>query len=81
MFSVPYTEFMTAKQTLRERVEKLSEEEAAEWLARMEWEATAVEELDENELAEVRESQAEYDRGEAVDGKELMSELGLWRTA
>jgi hypothetical protein len=63
---------MTAKQALRERIEQLSEEQAAEWLARMEWELTEFEELSAEELADVLASQAEYERGEAVDGKELL---------
>lgn len=68
---------MTAKQALRERIEGLSEEQAAEWLARMEWESTEFDELSPQELGEVRMSQAEYERGDAVDGEELLKELGL----
>jgi hypothetical protein len=68
---------MTAKQALRERIEQLSEEQAAEWLARMEWELTEFEELSAEELADVLASQAEYERGEVVDGKGLLRELGL----
>lgn len=68
---------MTAKETLRKKVDRLTEQQAAEWLARMEWESTEVEELTAEEQALVQESQAEYERGEAVDGKELLHELGL----
>jgi len=68
---------MTAKEALRDRVQQLTEEQAAEWLARIEWELTEFEEVSEKELAEILASQAEYERGEAVDGKELLRELGL----
>ncbi len=68
---------MTAKEALKERVEQLSEEEAAEWLARIEWESAEFEELTTQELDLVRQSQAEYERGEALDGDELLQELGL----
>ncbi len=68
---------MTAKEALKERVEQLSEEEAAEWLARIEWESAEFEELTAQELDLVRQSQAEYERGEALDGDELLQELGL----
>jgi hypothetical protein len=68
---------MTAKEALRNRIDRLTEDQAAEWLARMEWESTEVEELTAEEKALVQESQAEYERGEAVDGKELLHELGL----
>lgn len=68
---------MTAKEMLRKKIDRLTEQQAAEWLARMEWESTEVEELTAEEKALVQESQAEYARGEAMDGKELLHELGL----
>lgn len=68
---------MTAKETLRKKLNRLTEQQAAEWLARMEWESTEVEELTAEEKTLVQESQAEYERGDAVDGKELLHELGL----
>jgi predicted transcriptional regulator len=68
---------MTAKEALRDRIQQLTEEQAAEWLARIEWELTEFEEVSEKELAEILASQAEYERGESVDGKELLRELGL----
>jgi hypothetical protein len=43
----------------------------------MEWESTEFEELSAEELADVLASQAEYERGEVVDGKGLLRELGL----
>lgn len=68
---------MTAKETLRKKVDRLTEQQAADWLARMEWESTEVEELTAEEEALVQENQAEYARGESVDGKGLLHELGL----
>lgn len=68
---------MTAKEALRKKIDRLTEEQAAEWLARIEWESTDVEELTSEEKGLVDESQAEYERGDAVDGKELLHELGL----
>jgi len=68
---------VTAKEALRKKIDRLTEEQAAEWLARIEWESTDVEELTGEEKALVDESQAEYGRGDAVDGKELLHELGL----
>ena len=68
---------MTAKEALRKKIDRFTEEQAAEWLARIEWESTDVEELTGEENALVGESKAEYERGDAVDGKELLHELGL----
>ena len=68
---------MTAKQALRERVENLSEDEAAEWLSRMEWEATESETLTEEELAEVLAGKHEIALGDSVDGEEVFRRLNL----
>ena len=68
---------MTAKQALFERIESLSEEEAAELLAKIDWDSTEYEELTEEEAAEVAASQAEYDRGESVDVEAALQRLGL----
>jgi hypothetical protein len=68
---------MTAKEALMERVGQLSEEDAAEWLARIEWESTEFEELTAEEQAAVSKSDEEYRRGEALDGDRLLHELGL----
>ncbi|MBE0610229.1 MAG: hypothetical protein IH609_12680 [Dehalococcoidia bacterium] len=68
---------MTAKEALRNRIDRLTEDQAAEWLARMEWESTEFEHLTDAERAEVRESQAEYERGEALDGEKVLRDLGL----
>ncbi|MBE7519102.1 MAG: hypothetical protein HS107_07620 [Thermoflexaceae bacterium] len=68
---------MTAKQALRERIENLSEEEAAELLARLDWEASETEALDADELAEVIAARAEIGSGDFVDGEELFRRLKL----
>jgi hypothetical protein len=68
---------MTAKEALRERIDDLSEEEAAELLAQIEWDATEEEELTPEEMELVRQSQLEYERGEGIDGEELFRQLGL----
>lgn len=68
---------MTAKQALRERIENLSEEEAAELLARLDWEATETETLTDEELAEVLAGKREVAAGESVDGEEVLRKLGL----
>jgi hypothetical protein len=68
---------MTAKEALRERVDRLSEDEAAEWLARMDWESTDTESLSNSELSAVVEADAEVRRGEWVDGEQALHALGL----
>lgn len=68
---------MTAKQALRERVESLSEEEAEEWLARLEWESTEFEELTPEEAAEVDAAEAAIAAGDFIDGEELFRKLGI----
>jgi hypothetical protein len=68
---------MTAKQALRERVERLSEEEAAEWLARFEWESTETETLTDEEMDRVLAAEREFAEGESVGGEEVFRKLGL----
>ncbi len=68
---------MTAKQALREKVEHLTEDEAAEWLARMEWESTDTETLTDDELEDVLAGQREIAAGESVDGEDLFRRLKL----
>ena len=67
---------MTAKEALREKVDQFSEEEAAEWLARIEWESSATETLSEEEFARVLAADKRTDAGEWVDGEEALSRLG-----
>lgn len=68
---------VTAKQALRERVEHLSEDEAAEWLARMEWDSTDSESLTDEQLQDVLAGKREIADGESVDGEELFRRLKL----
>jgi hypothetical protein len=68
---------VTAKQALREKVEHLSEDEAAEWLARMEWESTDTETLTDDELADALAGKREIAAGDSVDGEELFRRLKL----
>lgn len=68
---------MTAKQTLRERVERLSEQEAAEWLARIEWESTESEALTDDEMAQVLAAEREFAEGKSASGEEVFRKLGL----
>ncbi len=70
---------MTALQALRERVEQLSEDEAAEWFARIEWESTEMDTLTEEELADALAGRAEHLAGQSIDGEELFRQLGLER--
>lgn len=68
---------MTVKQALREWIERMTDEEAAELLAHLEWEAADEDELTPEDLAAIRQSDEEYRRGDALDGKALLRELGL----
>ena len=68
---------MTAKEALRERIDRLSEDEAAEWLARMEWESTETEALTDEEMAEVLAADREIAEGKSVEGEEVFRRLGL----
>jgi hypothetical protein len=62
---------VTAKETLDKRVEPLSEEEAAEWLAKMDWESTDTETLTDDELAQVRAAGRDSAEGRSVSGEEV----------
>lgn len=64
---------MTAKEALRERIDLLTEEEAAELLDRLEWESTEEEELTPEEWARVREGKRQIDAGEWVSGDEFLA--------
>jgi hypothetical protein len=67
---------MTAREALKERVSRLSEEEAAEWLARMEWESTEAETLTPAEMAQLEAAEREFANGESIGGDEVFKELG-----
>ena len=66
---------MTAKEALREQIERMSESEAAEWLARLEWESSESEELTPDELNAVLAGEGEIARGDSVDGDSLFRRL------
>jgi hypothetical protein len=68
---------MSAKQALRDHIERLTEEEAAELLAQIAWDSTETESLTEDELKELAESEQEFARGEYSDGQEVFRRLGL----
>ncbi len=68
---------MTVKETLRERIEQMSDEEAAELLAQIEWQEQDFELLTPAEQAEADLGRAENDRGESLDGEALFRQLGL----
>lgn len=55
----------------------MTEEEAAELLAQLEWESTEFEELTDEELARVRRGRDQIARGESVDGATLFRDLNL----
>jgi len=67
---------MTVKQALREWIDQMSDEEAAELLDRLECEA-ADEELTPEEWEEVRLGRLENERGASVDGEAFFKELGI----
>ncbi|MBA4180939.1 MAG: hypothetical protein C0506_10160 [Anaerolinea sp.] len=64
---------MTAKEALRERIDLLTEEEAADLLDRLEWESTEEEELTPEEWARVREGERQIAAGETVDASAFMA--------
>ncbi|MGI8925755.1 MAG: hypothetical protein ACR2HN_03800 [Tepidiformaceae bacterium] len=68
---------MTAKQAPRDRIRRFSEEEAAEWLARIEWESTETETLSEDEMTALLAADREISAGNFVDGEEALRRLGL----
>jgi len=72
---VRYNRCVTAKEALRERIDRLSEDEAAEWLARVEWESTGTETLTSEEVAEVLAADRELAEGKSVDGEEVFRRL------
>jgi hypothetical protein len=68
---------MTVKERLHRHIEELSEQEAAEMLARIEWEASEEDELTDEEMAEVRVGLTELKQGQSVDGEQALRSLGL----
>lgn len=66
---------MTAKQALLELVETMSEEEAEELLAQLEWESTEFDELTPEEEAEVEAGRADIAAGNSVNADEYFKRL------
>lgn len=64
---------MTAKQALMELVEAMTEEEAEEALAQLEWDAAEFDELTPEEAAEVEAGRAEFSAGAFVDAESFFS--------
>ena len=58
---------MTAKEALKERIDSLTEEEAAELLDRLEWESTEEEILTPEQWARVQEGERQIALGDVVD--------------
>jgi PHD/YefM family antitoxin component YafN of YafNO toxin-antitoxin module len=68
---------MTAKQALAEYIEGLTDEEAEELLARLDWESTEEEHLSPAEMEEMLAGEAEIARGEKVSLESLIRRLNL----
>ena len=68
---------LTAKQALIERVETMTDEEAAELLNQLEWESTEFDTLSDDALRELADAEAEVSRGEIVSAAEVLRRLGL----
>lgn len=68
---------MTAKEALLERVEQLSEEEAAEWLARLADDYDEEEELSEEDMEDAIAGRRENERGESIPADQLFRRYGL----
>lgn len=52
---------MTVKEALKDRIDAMSDDEAAELLARLEWESSETDTLTDDELADVLAAEAEAD--------------------
>ncbi|MBA4180938.1 MAG: hypothetical protein C0506_10155 [Anaerolinea sp.] len=68
---------MTAKEALRERIDSLTEEEAADLLDRLEWESTEEECPTPQQARLLAEGKAEFDAGQYVDGEEFLRARGM----
>ncbi len=72
-----YNHGMSAKEALHVRIERLTEDEAVELLAQLEWDSSEFDELSPDEMAEALAGRQENERGESVDGEDLFRRLGL----
>ena len=68
---------MTAKEVLKERIDSLTEEEAAELLDRLEWESTEEEILTPEQWARVQEGERQIAAGDVVDASAFMRTVGM----
>lgn len=68
---------MNAKDALHAHVDALTEEEAAELLAQIEWDTTEEEELTPEEARAADAGFDEIHRGDFVDGGQLLRRVGL----
>ena len=68
---------MTAKEALRERIDTLTEDEAAELLDRLEWESSEEEIPTPEQVELLLAGEAEFERGEFVDGEAFLRARGL----
>ena len=64
---------MTAKEALRERIDTLTEDEAAELLDRLEWESSEEEILTPEQWARVQEGERQIADGDVVDASAFMA--------
>ena len=68
---------MTAKEVLKERIDSLTEEEAAELLDRLEWESIEEEILTPEQWARVQEGERQIAAGDVVDASAFMRTVGM----
>lgn len=64
---------MTAKEALRERIDTLTEDEAAELLDRLEWESSEEEIPTPEQWARVQEGERQIAAGDVVDASAFMA--------
>lgn len=72
-----YSRRVTAKESLLERVRDLSDEEAEEWLARLEWESTEADTLGPEEFEDAEAGRREFEAGDFVLWDDLKRKLAL----
>ncbi|MEP6871668.1 MAG: hypothetical protein ABI939_07440 [Anaerolineaceae bacterium] len=70
---------MTAKEALRERIDSLTEDEAAELLEPLQWESSDEETPTPEQVELFLAGEAEFEAGEFVDGEAFLPALALSR--
>lgn len=68
---------MTVKEALKRRIDEMSDEDAAELLAELEWQETDEEVLTPEEEAALRAGKADFAAGDWEDAEELFQARGL----